>query len=512
MEAASLKSQSLFAEWLSLREQGKDVEFATLLAEHPDARAGLEDLHKAWQLVSTAIGRSPSIASSVAFATGSDALGRYRKISLLGRGGQGEVWLAEDTRLGRRVALKLLGHADHDRMRRFAREAEITSRLDHPGICPVFESGEEAGIAYIAMRYVEGMSLAQWIEVERAHWPVLRARGRSGTQSSAPSQGYLERAVRVLARAARALHAAHQAGVVHRDVKPGNILITKDEVPVLVDFGFAADTEGDWSVLTRSAQFLGTPAYMSPEQLLGKGKIDLDARTDVWSLGVTLYECLTGKRPFDGPTALAIFRGIGQDEPTSVRSLCPAVSADLEVILATTLEKERERRYPSAAALAEDLEAWLAGKPIGARKISWAGRLARWARREPLLASSTAALALALPVLGALATYATLTRSDVLAGEAAGRERALETLLVEAYAELGEGDRVRALELFDEALARAGPREEAWCGKSARARLDRSKGGSVARDRDRFCRSFVDAGARALAAERARDGGGGSPR
>jgi tetratricopeptide (TPR) repeat protein len=466
--------EGLFAEWLSARERGEERDFEMLVAEHPGARASLEELHRAWKLVSTAIG-TPSLASFPDSRAFPDSIGRYRKVSLLGRGGQGEVWLAEDQRLGRRVALKLLTHADRNRMRRFAREAEITSRLDHPGICSVFESGEEAGIAYIAMRYVEGVNLAQWIASERAHWPVQRARGRSGSSSATPTPGYVERAVRIAARAARALSVAHEAGVLHRDIKPGNILLTKEEEPVLVDFGFAADTAGDHSVLTASAQFLGTPAYMSPEQILGKNRSVLDARTDVWSLGVTLYECVIGNRPFEGPTAHAILRGIGEDEPPSARAVHPTLSADLEVILATALEKERERRYQSAAALASDLEAWLAGRPIAARKISWAGRLARWARREPMLASSTAALALALPVVGALVTYVSLTRRAVLAGETATREQELEDLLVEGYAELGEGDPVRALSLFDEALERGGPREEALGGKAiALAELGRA--------------------------------------
>ncbi len=450
MENVRGAAESIFAEWVRRRENGESEELAVLLEAHPAERGEILDLHDAWEILSRARQQEPSASTSTT-AAGPDRLGHYRKLELLGRGGQGEVWLAEDLRLRRRVALKVLRAIDPDRLRRFEREAAVTSRLDHPSICPVYEWGESDGVAYIAMRYVEGRSLAHSIE-EAASRRAERV-ARSGSSSGGPSKvPEIARLVRIVSGAARALHAAHGAGVIHRDVKPGNILITRDDQPVVVDFGFAEDTEGGRSELTRSREFLGTPAYMSPEQLLGKRRAALDPRTDVWSLGVTLYECLTGVRPFVGPTWQAIFHSITSVEAEPARKINPALPLDLDVILATALEKDRERRYASAAALADDLEAWLAGRPIAARPISRIGKLVRWGRREPALATLACALALLLPMLGALAAYAVLTREDVLAAEAAAFERRIEERLLDGYAKLAEMDWAGALVPFDEVL------------------------------------------------------------
>ncbi len=456
MAEESNPCESLFAEWMRRCEAGGVQGFEALMEAHPEHGSGLRELHSAWQMISRAMENSatPTGSGAVRVSSQSVTLGRYVKLELLGRGGQGEVWLAEDTRLRRRVALKLLRETDPARLRRFEREAGITSKLDHPGICPVYESGEESGTYFIAMRFVEGRSLAKLLVDSAETWSQQRrARKSLPSSTSIPTeQREIQRLVRILASTARALHAAHEAGVVHRDVKPGNILVTKEDEPVVVDFGFAQDSEGGWSEITRSAEFLGTPAYMSPEQIRGNRRGNLDRRTDIWSLGATVYECLAGARPFAGPTWQAAFHAIATEEPPRLSGLNPALDRDLEVIVETALEKERERRYSSADAFANDLEAWLEGRPITARAISAAGRLKRWARREPALALLLGVLALALPTLGALAAYVSLTREDVRAGEAMAFERKLEERLLDGYARLSQREYELALPAFEDVL------------------------------------------------------------
>ena len=202
-----------------------------------------------------------------------------------------------DERLHRRVAVKVLtglGSLTKDRVARFMREAAVASRLSHPGIATVYEIGTDAGIPYIAMQYVEGETLARKIAVAK----------EDQAARTPPSE-----IVRVVEAVARALHAAHEAGVIHRDVKPGNILITASGDPVIVDFGLAHDADGDLAAITRTGEFFGTPAYMSPEQLTTQ-KPAPDRRTDVWSLGATLFEWLTLRRPFDAPTRDGLYQAI----------------------------------------------------------------------------------------------------------------------------------------------------------------------------------------------------------
>ena len=237
----------------------------------------MRELQAAWKLLSRAVPAKPESSPWRVAASPGDE--RYRRIELLGRGGQGEVWLAEDRRLGRRVALKLVSSGHPARWKRFEREAAVTSRLDHPGICPVFESGEDGGQLFIAMRFVNGESLAERIRTRNRVRRERQADQGTAAPSGPSGSSEVRTLVRIVAGAARALHAAHEAGVIHRDVKPANILVTQQEQPVVVDFGLAEDSQGDWTELTASAECLGTPAYMSPEQLQGKGRAAIDART-----------------------------------------------------------------------------------------------------------------------------------------------------------------------------------------------------------------------------------------
>jgi len=326
--------------------------------------------------------------------------GRYRIVRALGRGGQGVVHLAEDTVLHRRVALKVLtgiAAASSELLERFRREAEIASRLDHVGLCTVYDSGVVDGTPYIAMRYIEGPTLAELIRDGAASENgLVMPREREQSTSSATTRGAI---VALVEKVARALHVAHEAGVVHRDVKPANIMLGEDGEPVLCDFGVAADDGTDGPTLTRTGDVFGTPAYMSPEQLVMKPTA-LDRRTDVFSLGVVLYECLTLRRPFDASTREAMYEAIRSRDPVDPRRFDGAIPRDLVVVLETALEKDRERRYATALELGEELARVLAHEPIHARPAGLTLRLRRWAQRHPGVAVSVTLLALAL--VGAL--------------------------------------------------------------------------------------------------------------
>ena len=332
--------------------------------------------------------------------TNPERIGPYQLVRELGRGGQGVVWLAEDTRLRRRVAIKVLsgyGAPPVAVLRRFRREAEAASRLDHPGICTVYESGVQDGVPYIAMRYVEGEPLATKIAAARdpettttwVSFPDEVAEPVTATEdesSAAPSdRAEIMAIVALIEKVARALGAAHEAGILHRDVKPGNIIVANDGQPVLLDFGLAQDTGGDVTTLTQTGDVFGTPAYMSPEQLTGK-RISLGPQTDVYSLGVTLYECLTLKRPFDAPTREGLYQQILTKDPPDVRSLNAAIPDDLRVVVEAALEKDLDRRYRTAADFAEDLRRVREREPIHARPVTRWVRLVRWAQRNPAVA------------------------------------------------------------------------------------------------------------------------------
>jgi tetratricopeptide (TPR) repeat protein/predicted Ser/Thr protein kinase len=315
-----------------------------------------------------------------------DRVGVYRLLHELGRGGQAVVWLAEDNRIQRKVALKLLptlGPGSEAVLRRFRREAEVTSRLEHPAICPIYEADIEGGVPFIAMRFVDGETLAK--RVQRAGEP---------TDPKAWATYF--------AKAARALEVAHQAGVLHRDIKPANLMVTPAGEPVILDFGLARQ-DGEEVGLSRSGENSGTPTYMSPEQMLGRGA--LDRRADVYSLGCTLFECLTGRPPFVAPTLEGLLTAVLREEVTDVRRLRSELPADLAVIVATATAKDRERRYRTAADMAEDLERFGRDEPILARPVTRWQRFARWTRRNPALAASLGLASLLLLTAAAALAY-----------------------------------------------------------------------------------------------------------
>jgi len=379
----------------------------------------------------------------------SGRIGDFRLLRLLGEGGMGVVYLAEQESLGRRVALKLIRKEFLlvPRAReRFQREALAVSRLDHPGICPVYEVGEADGTPYIAMRYVEGETLARRIAGSRL------ASSREAVFST----------VRLLEEAARAVHAAHEQGLIHRDVKPGNIMVTGEGVPVILDFGLARDELLEGRTLTRTGDPLGTPAYMSPEQVSGD-RTQLDRRTDVYSLGATLYESLTLETPFRSPTREGLYRAILTREPADPRRLNPALPRDLKVVLETALEKDPDRRYATALAFAEDLKAVQEGKPVAAKPISAVGRGLRWARREPARAGLLLVLLVGIPALAGLGGFLLANLESMRRGAALAREERIERHLEAGFAKIMDIPSM-ALAPFERALQEKSDCAEAVAG------------------------------------------------
>ena len=379
-------------------------------------------------------------------------VGAFRVVREVGRGGMGVVLEAHDEQLGRRVALKLLPPElapSPSARARFRREAELAGRLDHPGIATVYGAGVADGHPWIAMRFVEGRTLARSIA-------EARDAGARGARLGPALEGGRAAALRVaacLAQVARALHFAHERGVVHRDVKPSNVVVRPDGTPVLLDFGLAIGAEIEDVSLTRTGDTPGTPNYLAPEVVDGSLRRP-DVRCDVYALGVALYECLTLSKPFDAPTPSALYRAILSAAVPDVRTRNRDVPRDLAVVVATAIERDRARRYRDAAALASDLEAVAAGRPIAARPVPLAGRVARWARREPrqaLLASALAAATVGVATFGG--TW-WASRDEVHAAERIGRARAVEEALGDGWARLSleapreaEAAFARALEL-----------------------------------------------------------------
>jgi serine/threonine protein kinase/tetratricopeptide (TPR) repeat protein len=301
--------------------------------------------------------------------------GDYEVQEEIGRGGQGVVYRARQKSLNRIVALKVISlgqWASKAHLKRFRLEAEAAARLEHPGIVPIHEVGERDGSCYFSMKFVEGGQLDE----------VVRRTPMS-----------IRQAVELIAKIARTVHYAHEHRILHRDIKPGNILLDAKGEPHLTDFGLARLVESESSV-TQTLDVLGTPSYMAPEQAVGNNAA-ISSVTDVYGLGAVLYQLLTGQPPFAGGATYETIKLLLDAEPKSPRLLNPKIDRDLSTICLKCLEKDPKRRYASALALAQDLERWLRHEPIHARHAGLLTRSRKWVRRNPssaLLAASLVAL------------------------------------------------------------------------------------------------------------------------
>ncbi len=305
----------------------------------------------------------------------------YEILEELGRGGMGVVYKARQINLKRVVALKMIlagAHASPQDLARFRREAEAVAQLQHPNIVQIHEVGEQDGCPYFSLEFVDGGSLAQRLQ-EKPQPPCWAAQ--------------------LVESLARAVHAAHQHGIVHRDIKPANVLLTVDGVAKIADFGLAKRLEGE-SAHTRTGSIMGTPGYMAPEQ--AEAKKGITPAVDVYALGAILYECLTGRPPFRGPTPLDTVMQVVTDEPAGVRKLQPKCPRDLETVCMKCLEKNPLRRYPSAEALADDLRRFQSGEPVLARRVGKIRRGWRWCRRHSHVAGLSVATVLLIILAGFL--------------------------------------------------------------------------------------------------------------
>lgn len=460
--------EQLIFECLERMESEGPSALESLCAAHPahaDAlRARMQALHAAGLIETTPDGAPPF----------PERLGDFRLLQHLGGGGMGVVYLARQESLGREVALKLIRPEQlffPGARERFRREVETVARLAHPGIVPIYTVGEEGGIPYFAMERIVGCSLADVVE-HLQHEPVAQLPGAAFDRAIAACTGdatteapaalfagrWTEACLRIVREVAEALEHVHRRSVLHRDVKPSNIMLTRSGRVMLVDFGLSSAEGGER--LTKAGSQLGSLAYMPPEQLRGETD-SLDARCDVYSLGASLYELLTLRLPFAEAQPSELRRRIAEGSPPPPRGRNPAIDRDLETVCLHAMATDPRQRYASAAEFAQDLTCALEHRPIAARRSSPLERTARWIRRQPALA---AALLLALLLVTVLPTAlyvqqrsanATIQQQNV-AIEAANRD--LDAALQKARAEQQRAEQNLgvAMESIDSMLSRVG--------------------------------------------------------
>jgi predicted Ser/Thr protein kinase len=430
IDSREQRLNALLAEYCEARARGQAPDRQELLGRHPDLAGDLAEffaddqrLRRLAQPAGSTPDAGPAARSSPADqptgAPGNPAgegspravvryFGDYEILEEIARGGMGIVYKARQLSLNRTVALKMIlaGQlASPADVQRFRTEAEAAAGLDHPNIVPIYEVGEHEGQHYFSMKLVEGNNLA--------------------SQVLALVQAPRE-AARLLGQVARAIHYAHQRGILHRDLKPANILLDSRGDPHVTDFGLAKRVEGG-SNLTQSGAIVGTPSYMAPEQASG-ARSRLSTAVDVYSLGAILYELLTCEPPFRAETPLDTLMQVLEKEPRPPHAINPKVDRDLETICLKCLEKDPGRRYGSAEALADDLERWLAGEPIQARRSTAWERAVKWAKRRPALA--------ALAGVSALAAAALLIVGLWFNAEVATQKEAVKKVRAEADQEL----------------------------------------------------------------------------
>jgi serine/threonine protein kinase/WD40 repeat protein len=412
------------AEAFSARvRQGQMPDIEDYARQHPELAERIRELFPTLMFLEGMAGTASSeVSHPVGELAAGQAFGTYRIQREVGRGGMGIVYEALHMPLNKRVALKVLpvrGLQGSAQLERFFREAKTAAALHHTNIVPVFDIGQAAGTPYYAMQFIDGRGLDQVLRDRQPSQPVeagttgayvpsadsagLAPGSPTGTTPPAPSapalpanpDAFCRRVAELGIQAAEGLAYAHQRGVIHRDIKPSNLLLDEQGILWITDFGLARRLEDP--ALTHSWQVLGTPRYMSPEQAEAARR-PVDHRTDVYSLGATLYELLAGRPVFDGRTPQEVVTQILSREPASLRRLNPEVPRDLETVVLKAMAKRPEDRYQTAMDLADDLRRCLSLEPIRARRIGPVGRTIRWCRRKPALASLTAVLVLVVAV------------------------------------------------------------------------------------------------------------------
>ncbi len=410
--ADDARNAEVLAAFAEAFERDGDASIAVYASKHPSLKTEIEATAEALRVLLSAsvqMKPPPDVPPSLP-----PRIGRLQVIRELGHGGMGIVYLANDPTLGRDVAVKILPTPAATipvALERFRREVRAVAQVRHPNIVAVHEVGTWENAPYFAMEFIDGAGLDVILGrlTARASEPLkstdllpdptratTAADGRSSRGGS-----FVEAAVRMIVRLADALDHAHRAGVVHRDVKPGNVLIDQDGEPHLADVGLALNS--DEAALTKTGGTPGTPAYMAPERFKS-GSDGIGPPTDVYGLGITLYQCLTLRLPFAGDSVAEVYRNIESGEPIRPRTLNPRISADLETIVMKAIERDVKRRYATAAAFRDDLQALLELRPISARPTGFITRSIRQVRRSPIHAAA-AALA-GLIVLIGLATVA----------------------------------------------------------------------------------------------------------
>jgi serine/threonine protein kinase/Tfp pilus assembly protein PilF len=448
------------------KEPGQRAAFLREACQDDDVRAEVESLlaHAAQIdtfLQTPALGGSFALAGPELLASGAsttdglagappsavypERIGRYRILEVLGRGGMGVVYRAEQENPRRTVALKVVrwGAESPAILQRFQHESRVLGFLHHPGIAQILEAGTaDTGHGpqpYFAMEFISGRPLTEHADAQRLN---VRAR------------------LELLVKTCDAVHHAHQKGVIHRDLKPGNILVDERGQPKILDFGVARVTDPDLRVstlATHAGLIVGTLGYMSPEQVRGQPS-EIDIRTDVYSLGALLYEVLAQRPPLKvaGKSLPEAARVIVEDEPTALRTLCHGISGDLEAIVAKALEKDKTRRYESAAALADDLRRFLADQPVAARPATTWYHFRKFARRNRLLVSAVAATGFILiaGIIGTSIGLTRATRAESSARREAAKASAISDFVTSMLASVEPGKQgrdVRVLDVLDQA-------------------------------------------------------------
>lgn len=444
---------TIITRYLEAQERGEDTRPTLWIERYPHHATELREFFAAEMRLDRLTPR-PNPSEAPEFSP-QDRFGDFDILEPIARGGMGRVYRARQRSLGREVALKMVlagQWARPDERERFTREAMAVAALDHPNIVPVYEVGEHAHVPYFSMRLLSGGSLAERL-------PTLRRETRRG--------------IEILEKVTRAVHAAHEAGILHRDLKPGNILFDGDGSPQISDFGLAKSTSPTVE-LTLTGTALGTPAYMAPEQAEGESCIG----TDLYAIGAILYELLTGQTPFVGATAYEIIARAKSEPPRPPRHLDPQVPRDLETIALVCLEKDPRKRFSTAAELADEFSRYLRREPIQARPVSRLVRTARWSQRNPI--ATALLLSLTLLAAGALisAIHFESRRKDAIelvqrtqTAERISQLRLYESLRVQADSWI-ESDRIgrrvqalaalgKAAQLLDELDPGTEPREDA---------------------------------------------------